>query len=179
MKKTLFMMLCSMLVWTSCKDGKQGGEAADAVADSLSTTERVDAAAEETEVSDNVSTIDVEKYWQRFQELYKEGDLDDIHYPLTKYAFIDIDGDGKDEVWVRTENDEDGALFFFDDEEEPQLIITETEGKRLSVAKGWVGTSRISKCMRTTNTICVTRKSQKLRQRKSRMKSSAWVKAMP
>ncbi len=140
MKKTLFMMLCSMLVWTSCKDGKQGGEAADAVADSLSTTtERIDAAAEETEVSDNVSTIDVEKYWQRFQELYKEGDLDDIHYPLTKYAFIDIDGDGKDEVWVRTENDEDGALFFFDDEEEPQLIITETEGKRLSVAKGWVG----------------------------------------
>ncbi len=85
------------------------------------------------------STIDVEKYWPQFQEMYEEGDLDDIHYPLTKYAFIDIDGDGKDEVWVRTANDEDGALFCFDDEDGPQLVITESEGKRLSVAKGWVG----------------------------------------
>ena len=83
--------------------------------------------------------MDVEKYWSQFQEMYEEGDLDDVHYPLTKYAFIDIDEDGKDEVWVRTADDEDGALFCFDDEEEPQLVITETEGKRLSVAKGWVG----------------------------------------
>lgn len=83
--------------------------------------------------------MEVEKYWSQFQEMYEEGDLDDVHYPLTKYAFIDIDEDGKDEVWVRTADDEDGALFCFDDEEEPQLVITETEGKRLSVAKGWVG----------------------------------------
>ena len=94
---------------------------------------------EEMEVQSNSPTMDVEKYWSQFQEMYEEGDLDDVHYPLTKYAFIDIDEDGKDEVWVRTADDEDGALFCFDDEEEPQLVITETEGKRLSVAKGWVG----------------------------------------
>ena len=94
---------------------------------------------EKMEVQSNSPTMDVEKYWPQFQEMYEEGDLDDVHYPLTKYAFIDIDEDGKDEVWVRTADDEDGALFCFDDEEEPQLVITETEGKRLSVAKGWVG----------------------------------------
>ena len=94
---------------------------------------------EKMEVQSNSPTMDVEKYWSQFQEMYEEGDLDDVHYPLTKYAFIDIDEDGKDEVWVRTADDEDGALFCFDDEEKPQLVITETEGKRLSVAKGWVG----------------------------------------
>lgn len=94
---------------------------------------------EKMEVQSISPTMDVEKYWSQFQEMYEEGDLDDVHYPLTKYAFIDIDEDGKDEVWVRTADDEDGALFCFDDEEEPQLVITETEGKRLSVAKGWVG----------------------------------------
>lgn len=94
---------------------------------------------EKMEVQSNSPTMDVEKYWSQFQEMYEEGDLDDVHYPLTKYAFIDIDEDGKDEVWVRTADDEDGALFCFDDEEEPRLVITETEGKRLSVAKGWVG----------------------------------------
>ncbi len=94
---------------------------------------------EKMEVQSTSPTMDVEKYWSQFQEMYEEGDLDDVHYPLTKYAFIDIDEDGKDEVWVRTADDEDGALFCFDDEEKPQLVITETEGKRLSVAKGWVG----------------------------------------
>ena len=94
---------------------------------------------EKMEVQSTSPTMDVEKYWSQFQEMYEEGDLDDVHYPLTKYAFIDIDEDGKDEVWVRTADDEDGALFCFDDEEEPLLVITETEGKRLSVAKGWVG----------------------------------------
>ena len=94
---------------------------------------------EKMEVQSTSPTMDVEKYWSQFQEMYEEGDLDDVHYPLTKYAFIDIDEDGNDEVWVRTADDEDGALFCFDDEEEPQLVITETEGKRLSVAKGWVG----------------------------------------
>ena len=85
------------------------------------------------------NSIDVEKYWSKFQEMYEEEDLDDEHLTLTKYAFIDIDEDGIDEVWVRTEEDEDGAIFCFDDEGEPVLIITEAEGKRPSIAKGWVG----------------------------------------
>ena len=84
------------------------------------------------------STVDVEKYWAQFQDLYEEGDLDDDHGTLTKYAFIDIDGDGIHEVWLRTEDDEDGAIFCFDEEGEPVLIIAESEGKRPSFGKGWV-----------------------------------------
>ena len=87
----------------------------------------------------NSQQIDVEKYWAQFQEMYEEEDLDDIHETLTKYAFIDIDEDGISEVWLRSANDEDGAIFCFDDEGEPVLIITETEGKRPSFGKGWVG----------------------------------------
>lgn len=84
------------------------------------------------------STVDVEKYWQKFQELYEEEDLDDDHGTLAKYAFIDIDEDGVNEVWLRTEDDEDGAIFCFNDEDEPVLILAESEGKRPLFGKGWV-----------------------------------------
>lgn len=90
------------------------------------------------EAPNEESTIDVEKHWAQFQEMYQEEDLDDIHETLTKYAFIDIDEDGIQEVWLRSENDEDGAIFCFNDKGEPVLIITEAEGKRPSVGKGWV-----------------------------------------
>lgn len=75
----------------------------------------------------------------QMEEQYRAEDLDDIHYPLTKFALIDIDGDGGEEVWVRSEKDEDGAIFGFGEEGYPQLIITESEGKRPSIGKGWVG----------------------------------------
>ena len=140
MKKQIFnwiMFTLPLMAMVGCNGTNKPTENnADSLAvDSLSPT----ILSEKNEAPSVSSTMDVEKYWSQFQELYEEGDLDDIHYPLTKYAFIDIDEDGKDEVWVRTADDEDGALFCFDDEEEPQLVITETEGKRLSVAKGWVG----------------------------------------
>ena len=130
---TLLLSLCGLV---ACKQG--GNVAADAENDS------VDVSVETSEVTDKADdtatdAIDVAKYWEQFQDIYEEGDLDDIHYPLTKYAFIDIDGDGVDEVWVRTEDDEDGAIFCFDDEGEPVLVITECEGKRPSFGKGWVG----------------------------------------
>ncbi len=140
MKKQIFnwiMFTLPLMAMVGCNGTNKPTENnADSLAvDSLSPT----ILSEKNEAPSVSSTMDVKKYWSQFQEMYEEGDLDDIHYPLTKYAFIDIDEDGKDEVWVRTADDEDGALFCFDDEEEPQLVITETEGKRLSVAKGWVG----------------------------------------
>lgn len=75
----------------------------------------------------------------QLEEEYRKEDLDDIHYTLTKFALIDIDGDGGEEVWVRTANDEDGAIFCFGEEGSPSLLITESEGKRPSIGKGWVG----------------------------------------
>ena len=128
--------LLSLFGLEACKQG--GNVATDTENDSVKVEAKTSEMENET-TSESSKPLDVSKYWAQFQDIYEEGDLDDIHYPLTKYAFIDIDEDGKDEVWVRTADDEDGALFCFDDEEEPQLVITETEGKRLSVAKGWVG----------------------------------------
>ena len=110
-----------------------GGDADSAVVDSQLSTVNSQLS------TDDSQQVNVEKYWAQFQEMYEEEDLDDIHETLTKYAFIDIDEDGISEVWLRSANDEDGAIFCFDDEGEPVLVITETEGKRPSFGKGWVG----------------------------------------
>ena len=136
MRKIIFAIVCAFSLWglEACKQG--GNIPAEVETDSVN-VEVTD--VQEKDVKMEAESIDVKKYWERFQEMYEEEDLDDIHYPLTKYAFIDIDEDGVNEVWVRTENDEDGAIFGFDEEGEPQLIITESEGKRPSIGKGWVG----------------------------------------
>lgn len=128
--------LLSLFGLEACKQG--GNVATDTENDSVKVEAKTSEVENET-TSEGSKPLDVSKYWAQFQDIYEEGDLDDIHYPLTKYAFIDIDGDGVDEVWVRTENDEDGAIFCFDDEGEPVLVITECEGKRPSFGKGWVG----------------------------------------
>ena len=128
--------LLSLFGLEACKQG--GNVATDTETDSVKVEAKTSEVENET-TSEGSKPLDVSKYWAQFQDIYEEGDLDDIHYPLTKYAFIDIDGDGVDEVWVRTENDEDGAIFCFDDEGEPVLVITECEGKRPSFGKGWVG----------------------------------------
>lgn len=75
----------------------------------------------------------------QLEEDYRREDLDDVHYPLTKFALIDIDEDGGEEVWVRSAKDEDGAIFCFGEEGSPSLLITESEGKRPSIGKGWIG----------------------------------------
>ena len=131
----LTLSLCG-LVGCNGMSKSSGSDADSIVADSQASTLIED---ETKEAQSDAPTLDVEKYWAQFQEMYQEGDLDDIHETLTKYAFIDIDEDGIQEVWLRSENDEDGAIFCFDDEEEPVLITAETEGKRPSVGKGWVG----------------------------------------
>ena len=131
----LTLSLCG-LVGCNGMSKSSGSDADSIVADSQVSTLIED---ETKEAQSDAPTLDVTKYWAQFQEMYQEGDLDDIHETLTKYAFIDIDGDGIQEVWLRSENDEDGAIFCFDDEEEPVLITAETEGKRPSVGKGWVG----------------------------------------
>ena len=133
----IFMMALSLWGTMSCKQSGNAttGEEKDSVNVAVETPDVETASGDEAEAK----PIDVEKYWDSFQEMYEEEDLDDIHYPLTKYAFIDIDEDGVNEVWVRTENDEDGAIFGFDEEGFPRLIITESEGKRPSIGKGWVG----------------------------------------
>ena len=117
--------LLSLFGLEACKQG--GNVATDTENDSVKVEAKTSEVENET-TSEGSKPLDVSKYWAQFQDIYEEGDLDEIHYPLTKYAFIDIDGDGVDEVWVRTENDEDGAIFCFDD-----------EGKRPSFGKGWVG----------------------------------------
>ena len=131
----LTLSLCG-LVGCNGMSKSSGSDADSIVADSQASTLIED---ETKEAQSDAPTLDVTKYWAQFQEMYQEEDLDDIHETLTKYAFIDIDEDGIQEVWLRSENDEDGAIFCFDDEEEPVLITTETEGKRPSVGKGWVG----------------------------------------
>ena len=141
MKKTIiFAIAFALILWgLECCSGSskaEGSEEDSTLAEiQLSTLFE----GETKEAPNEAPTIDVAKYWAQFQEMYQEGDLDDIHETLTKYAFIDIDEDGIQEVWLRSENDEDGAIFCFDDEEEPVLITAETEGKRPSVGKGWVG----------------------------------------
>ena len=136
-RNIIYVMTLLLPLLMGCKQGSNADtdtEAADSLAvDTLQTTDN-------SQLSTlNSQQIDVEKYWAQFQEMYEEEDLDDIHETLTKYAFIDIDEDGISEVWLRSANDEDGAIFCFDDEGEPVLIITETEGKRPSFGKGWVG----------------------------------------
>ena len=140
MKRNIIYVIAMFLALGGLEACKQGSnadtdtEAADSLAiDTLQTTDNAQLSTL------NSQQIDVEKYWAQFQEMYEEEDLDDIHETLTKYAFIDIDEDGISEVWLRSANDEDGAIFCFDDEGEPVLIITETEGKRPSFGKGWVG----------------------------------------
>lgn len=136
-RNIIYVMTLLLPLLMGCKQGSNAATDADTadslVVDTLQTTE-------DAQLSTlNSQQIDVEKYWAQFQEMYEEEDLDDIHETLTKYAFIDIDEDGISEVWLRSANDEDGAIFCFDDEGEPVLIITETEGKRPSFGKGWVG----------------------------------------
>lgn len=136
-RNIIYVMVMLLPLLMGCKQGGNAAidvAAADSLAvDTLQTTDN-------SQLSTNDSqSVDVEKYWVQFQEMYEEEDLDDIHETLTKYAFIDIDEDGVSEVWLRSANDEDGAIFCFDDEGEPVLVITETDGKRPSFGKGWVG----------------------------------------
>ncbi|MBQ6966189.1 MAG: hypothetical protein IJP82_10980 [Bacteroidaceae bacterium] len=67
------------------------------------------------------------------EECHKE----EVHETMTKFALIDIDEDGKEELWVRSEDDEGGGIFYVE-EGNPYLLVTETHRMRPSFAKGKV-----------------------------------------
>ena len=45
------------------------------------------------------------------QELYEDADDDHGWMPLCKWQYVDLDGDGLDEVWMRDKAEEFGAMF--------------------------------------------------------------------
>ena len=56
--------------------------------------------------------------------------------PMTKYAYVDIDGDGYNELWLRSANDKLGAVISV--VSSAQLLITERRPQKLSFYPGAV-----------------------------------------
>lgn len=77
--------------------------------------------------------------FEALNALYMAHEPDSMHGALVKWCFIDIDDDGYDEVWLRSDDDRYGA-FFAVGSGEPQLICTETERRR---PKLYIGRIRI------------------------------------
>lgn len=50
------------------------------------------------------------------QELYEESDEDHGWKPLCKWQYVDLDGDGIQEVWMRDADETSGAFFAVDDD---------------------------------------------------------------
>lgn len=71
-------------------------------------------------------------------QLFNEDKAEDGGARLTKFALIDIDQDGVSEVWMRADNDKNGAFFAFGDYEGPQLLVSETSNFHPSFAPGRV-----------------------------------------
>lgn len=69
-------------------------------------------------------------------ELFKLDKAEDGNDPLTKWALIDIDQDGVNEIWMQADNGKNGAFFAFGDFEGPQLLVSETSRFRPSFAPG-------------------------------------------
>ena len=63
-------------------------------------------------------------------------DLAFIETPMTKYAYVDIDGDGYNELWLRSANDKLGAVISV--VASAQLLITERRPQKLSFYPGAV-----------------------------------------
>ena len=60
------------------------------------------------------------------QELYDDSDEDHGWQPLCKWQYVDLDGDGVDEVWMRDMAEEYGAFFTLGDDY-PTLIGVESD----------------------------------------------------
>ena len=71
-------------------------------------------------------------------QLFNEDKAEDGGIQLTKFALIDIDQDGVYEVWMRADNDKNGAFFAFGDYEGPQLLLSETSRFHPTLAPGRV-----------------------------------------
>lgn len=75
---------------------------------------------------------------ERLIQLFNEEKAEDGGDRLTKWALIDIDQDGVYEVWMRADNDKNGAFFAFGDFDGPQLLVSETSRFRPTLAPGRV-----------------------------------------
>ena len=69
-------------------------------------------------------------------KLYEADDPENCNNTLSKWTFIDIDGDGYDEVWLRDSLDHCGAFYSFPRDEEPQLICCETDHMGATIFNG-------------------------------------------
>ncbi len=52
-----------------------------------------------------------EAQFAEMQELYEDSDDDHGWMPLCKWQYVDLDGDGQNEVWMRDRDEEYGAIF--------------------------------------------------------------------
>ena len=73
-------------------------------------------------------------------ENYRAEAMSDIVKDPTKYALIDIDQDGTPEIWLRNDNNEDGAIFTIGGDE-ITLVCAEDFKFHISVSDGAVMTS--------------------------------------
>ena len=55
-----------------------------------------------------------------------------VHYTPDRYQLLDIDDDGKQELWVRSGNNEEGALFTFENGK-PKLVTHENYKMRIGI----------------------------------------------
>lgn len=90
---TLAALLCAALALTACKGGAKDGQ----------TVEEEQAAAAPAGLT--------EQDFATLQSLYENAEEDHGDEALAKWAFVDVDGDGIDEIWMRDDFDEAGALF--------------------------------------------------------------------
>ena len=97
---------------------------------------------------------------ERLEEEYCKGDNDDVHDELTQFALIDIDEDGKEELWLRSDDEAEGAIFYFTNGY-PHLLITESDRMRPSFAKGRVAVGGPAGGPSYFTTVVTVKKSQK------------------
>lgn len=71
----------------------------------------------------------------KMEAIYQSADPENKDVTFNHWAYLDIDGDGIDEIWLRDENDEDGAIFSLRDAE-PVMICTEDHRAKASFYKG-------------------------------------------
>ena len=64
--------------------------------------------------------------FERMQEIYDDSEEDHGWKPLCKWQYVDLDGDGINEVWMRDMAEEYGAFFIVNDEY-PVLIGIESD----------------------------------------------------
>ena len=74
------------------------------------------------------------------QELYDAAAADTTGSRLTKWCWVDIDGDGRDELWLRADDDRHGAFYTYGDR--PELICCESPTLRPRLYMGRIRISR-------------------------------------